>query len=246
MANTQPRQAFVTSADGTKISVTVTGQGRPLVISPGALNTAQDWQLLADALAPHLTVHAVNRRGHGDSDDHEDHNLAREQDDIAAVLDLAGPDAILLGHSYGGIVSLGLALERPPAAFILYEPPVPVAGPVAGGALAPFERAVGDDDLDLALTLGLRHFVKIPDEVIEMLRSTPLWAPRAALTPGWVRELRAIDAFGADLDRFAALTMPTLLITGELSPPWLIDASLDLHRAIPGAEHVVIPGQAHD
>jgi pimeloyl-ACP methyl ester carboxylesterase len=117
---------------------------------------------------------------------------------------------------------------------------------VAGEALAPFERAVHDGDLDLALTLGLRHFVRLSDPMIEMVRSTPLWSPRAALTPSWCRELRAIDGFGADLDRFAALTIPTLLITGEHTPPWLIDTSHELQRAIPDSELVVIADQAHD
>lgn len=246
LTDTASRQHHVTSADGTTIAVTVTGHGPPLVVSPGSLSTARDWQFLAAALDPHVTTYAVDRRGHGASGDNPDFHIDREREDVAAVLELAGPDAILLGHSYGGIVALGLALTRPPAAFILYEPPVPVGGPVAGEALAPFERAVHDDDLDLALTLGLRYFIKVPDDVIEMIRSTPLWAPRAALTPTWGRELRAIDAFGADLNRFAALTMPTLLITGELSPPWLIDTSLQLQQAIPGSRHVVIPGQAHD
>ncbi|WP_256916635.1 hypothetical protein [Streptomyces hilarionis] len=34
------RHAHVTSTDGTEIAVTITGQGRPLVVSPGALNAA--------------------------------------------------------------------------------------------------------------------------------------------------------------------------------------------------------------
>jgi pimeloyl-ACP methyl ester carboxylesterase len=246
VTDTTSRQQHVTSADGTTIAVTVTGHGRPLVVSPGSLSTASDWQPLADALAPHVTTYAVDRRGHGASGDHPEFSIEREQQDIAAVLELAGPDAVLLAHSYGGIVALGLALDHPPAALIVYEPPLPVAGAVAGEALAPFERAVHDGDLDRALTLGLRHFVKMPEPVIEMIRSTPLWAPRAALTPTWGRELRAIDAFGADLDRFAALTMPTLLITGEVSPPWLIDTSRQLQQAMPDSRSAVIPGQAHD
>ncbi|WP_255640281.1 hypothetical protein [Glycomyces sp. TRM65418] len=42
MTSESVRQVYATSADGTKIAATVTGQGRPLVISPGALNPAQD------------------------------------------------------------------------------------------------------------------------------------------------------------------------------------------------------------
>ncbi|WP_157531711.1 alpha/beta fold hydrolase [Kitasatospora sp. Root187] len=59
----------MTSTDGTEIAVTLTGQGRPLAISPGALNASQDWQLLADLLAPHFTTYAIDRRGRGDARD---------------------------------------------------------------------------------------------------------------------------------------------------------------------------------
>ncbi|MCW8382621.1 alpha/beta fold hydrolase [Streptomyces justiciae] len=91
-------------------------------MSPGALNAAQDWQVLADLLAPPFTTYAIDRRGRGASGDHGEHIIQREADDIAAVLGLAGPDAILLGHSYGGLVTLAHALRKPPTAFILYEP----------------------------------------------------------------------------------------------------------------------------
>lgn len=243
---TQPRQAFTTSKDGTRIAVTVTGRGRALVISPGALNAAPDWQILADLLAPHLTTYAVDRRGHGASGDGPDHSLEREQQDIAAVLDLAGPDAILLGHSYGGIVALGLALERPPAAFILYEPPVPLYGPIGGEHIASFEDAVAQGDLEHALALGTRNFLGMPDAVIDEFRASPVWSRRASMTPNWAREVRAIDAFGDDLDRFAALTAPTLLVTGELSPPALTAISRRLNQTLPDSRLVEIPGHAHE
>jgi pimeloyl-ACP methyl ester carboxylesterase len=246
VSDKKSRQQHVCSADGTSIAVTVTGRGRPLVVAPGSLSTAQDWQPVADALAPHFTTYAVDRRGHGASGDNPDFSIEREQQDIAAVLELAGHDAILLAHSYGAVVALGLALNEAPAAVIVYEPPVPIGGPVAGEALAPFERAVDDGDLDGALTLGLRHLIKMDEPVIEMIRNTPLWAPRAALTPTWGRELRAIDAFGPNLTRFGTLTMPTLLIIGELSPPWLVDTSRQLQQAIPDSRLAVIGGQAHD
>lgn len=246
MTTPQPLQTHVTSADGTKISVTVTGQGRPLVISPGALNTAQDWQPLADALAPRMTTYAVDRRGHGASGDNPQHSIEREQEDIAAVLDLAGPDAVLLGHSYGGLVTLGLAMRQPPAAFILYEPPVPLYGPVGGDAIAPFEQAVAEGDLERALAFGTRNFLRMPENAVEDFRSSPVWAVRASMTPTWAREVRAIDAFGADLDRFARLATPTLLVTGELSPPVLLDTSQRLHQVLPDSHLVQIPGHAHE
>jgi pimeloyl-ACP methyl ester carboxylesterase len=239
------RHLHVTSADGTDISVTVTGQGRPLVVSHGSLESAQFWQVLADALAPTLTTYAVDRRGHGASGDNPAFSIEREQEDISAVLELAGPDAMLLGHSYGGLVTLGVALNQPPAALILYEPPLPLDGPVGGTAIQLYEKALQQHDLDLALTVGLQHFVKMPDAVIDAMRQEPVWPALASMTPTWTREVRAIDDFGADLDRFAALDIPTLLIVGGFSPPWLTENSRRLQRVIPNADLVEIPGHAH-
>ncbi|WP_376776147.1 alpha/beta fold hydrolase [Nonomuraea jabiensis] len=122
-------QSHMTSTDGTEIAVTVTGQGRPLVVSAGALNAAQDWQILADLLAPHFTTYAIDRRGRGASGDNSEHTIQREADDIAAVLELAGPDAILLGHSYGGLVTLAHALHQPPGGAHPLRAPDPAGRP---------------------------------------------------------------------------------------------------------------------
>jgi pimeloyl-ACP methyl ester carboxylesterase len=245
MTDSTSHQVHVASADGTAIAVTVTGRGRPLVVSHGSLESAPFWQVLAEILAPQVTTYAVDRRGHGASGDNRAYAIEREQEDIAAVLDIAGPDAILLGHSYGGVIALGVALSRPPAALILYEPPLPLDGPVGGLAIETFEKALRDGDLDLALTVGLREFVKMPDAAIEGMRQEPVWPALASMTPTWTREVRAIDLFGGDLKRFADLDIPTLLIVGELSPLWLTTNSRRLQQAIPNADLVKIPGHAH-
>jgi pimeloyl-ACP methyl ester carboxylesterase len=107
---------------------------------PGSLHVAQDWQLLADLLAPQVITYAVDRRGHGASGDNPAFSIEREQQDIAAVLRLAGPEAVLLGHSYGGLVTLGVALRQPPAGFILYEPRCRCTGPSVATPSPPSNR----------------------------------------------------------------------------------------------------------
>src|ERR1700761_9690844 len=97
MTRPSVRRQHVTSADGTQIAVTITGDGPPLVVCPGSLATARDWQLVARALAPRMTTYAVDRRGHGNSGDDPAYSLDREQDDLAAVIELAGPGVTLLG-----------------------------------------------------------------------------------------------------------------------------------------------------
>lgn len=246
MSAPECEQQRVTSADGTSIAVTITGRGRPLVVCHGSLSTRDQWQPFANALSPHMSTYVLDRRGRGDSGDGPEFSIEREQEDLAAVLDLAGPDAILLGHSYGGVVALSLALERPPAALVLYEAPLAVHGSVAGDALGPYEQAVSERDLDRALELGLRGFVGMPAEQVAALRGSPAWAARAALTPTWPREIRAIDAYGADLGRLAGLRSPTLFVTGELSTTWLLDISRRIHESTPDSRAVSLPGQAHD
>ena len=67
----------------------------------------------ADLLARGFTTYVIDRRGRGASGDSEQHTLRQEADDIAAVLELVGPDSILLGHSCGGLVALAHALRQP-------------------------------------------------------------------------------------------------------------------------------------
>jgi pimeloyl-ACP methyl ester carboxylesterase len=96
------------------------------------------------------------------------------------------------------------------------------------------------------LTLGLRTFLKLPPEAVETLRQAPGWPALASMTPTGAREVHAMDHFGDDLDRFAAVTTATLLVVGELSPPWLTDTSRRLQHALPNSRLVELPGQAHD
>jgi pimeloyl-ACP methyl ester carboxylesterase len=255
MTRTPIRRQHVTSADGTKIAVTITGDGPPLVVCPGSLATARDWQMVARALAPRMTTYALDRRGHGDSGDSPAYRLDLEQEDLAAVAELAGPGVTLLGHSYGAVIALGLAerLARASgtsAQLVLYEPPLRLDGPVGGAVVEEYARAVGDDDLDGALALGLRQFVGMPDEAIALMRGQPIWARLSGMTPSWTREIRALDEFlaglGRDLGRYGAVSVPVLLLMGELSPPWLTTASRHLARSLPDVTVAGLPGQAHD
>ena len=241
-----PRKVHVHSADGTQISVTITGSGRPVVVVPGSLSTAGDWQPVADLLAPIATTYAIDRQGRGDSGSRSHHCLDREQEDLAAVLDLAGDQAVVIAHSYGGLIALNTLLDHPAAGLVLYEPPVPLTGPIGGEALTGFEDAVEAGDLDGAFEHGLRNFLGLPDHAIDAFRRSPLWAPRAALTPTWGREVRAIDTFDPDLTRLSALQMPALLLVGQHSPEPLVATSHHLASALHDARVSELTGQAHD
>jgi pimeloyl-ACP methyl ester carboxylesterase len=92
------------------------------------------------------------------------HAIAREVEDIEAVLATLGEPALLVGHSSGGVVALETALRRPPnlAALSLYEPPVAVDRPLGGAALARARAAVDRGRLGKAMAIHLVDVVEMP------------------------------------------------------------------------------------
>jgi pimeloyl-ACP methyl ester carboxylesterase len=244
------RRERVVSADGTEIAVTVTGDGPPLVVCHGSMATARDWHLVARRLASEMTVYGPDRRGHDRSGDRPAYSLAREQEDLATVADLAGGEVTLLGHSYGALIALSLARYEPPVRLVLYEPPLAMNNLVGGAAVDEYERAAQAGDADRALALGLREFVGMPAAAVDLMRGQPIWTRLTSMVPSWPREIRALDDYltnlGGDLGQFSTLDVPVLLLTGELSPPWLIEATHRLAAVLPDATVTTLPGQAHD
>ena len=208
----------VRSSDGTKISFVRLGHGKPLVLVHGSLASGEAWMPVATILANRFTCLVMDRRGHGRSGDSPSYAIEREYDDIEAVLATAGSQASLLGHSYGAVCALGAAMRTQVSHLVLYEPPLPVNGSVAGGALLDYASAIQSGNLDGALAIGLSKFAGVTSEQIQALRRSPLWRKMVALAPTWTREVAAIDALGPSLARYRALLTPTLLLSGTLSP----------------------------
>jgi pimeloyl-ACP methyl ester carboxylesterase len=235
-----------TSSDGTTIGWHRLGTGPAVVVVHGALATGEQFLPVAHALADEYTLFLVDRRGRPLSGDAEEHDLATEIADVQAVLAVAGPGATLFGHSYGGIVSAATAAAGADiSALVLYEPPLPVGGPLPESALAAIAAAVGIGDNDRALTIFLSGILHASDATVADLRQTPTWAEWAALAPVWLRELRVITALVGDLDRFTAIRNRTLLLLGADSPQHQIDATGFLAEHVPGATLVEFPGQEH-
>ncbi|WP_300681922.1 alpha/beta hydrolase [Nocardioides sp.] len=236
----------VNPIDGTSIAATRIGEGRPVVIVHGSIADGSQWDLVAQELAADAESWLVDRRGRGLSGDATEHSLALEAADVAAMLAEAGPDAVLVAHSYGAIVALeALRSGATAAAAVIYEPPLPVVGPVAGAALEPFAALVAEGNLDDALALALTEVVHVPAEVVAGMRQSPAWAPMAALAPTWVRELRAIDALEPSAQAYATITTPLHFLLGEVTAPHHVAATDALRELLPTSTLTVLPGQEH-
>lgn len=109
----------VTSKDGTKIAFDKIGSGPALILVNGAMSyRAFDPTLgqLAEELSKNFTVYNYDRRGRGESTDAGDvssFKKEREIEDIQALVEDAGGQAMIFGVSSGGALALEAAAATP-------------------------------------------------------------------------------------------------------------------------------------
>ncbi len=244
-------EGSVRSADGTRIEFRRLGTGPGLVMVHGSIATHTAWRRVARLLSPHYTCFAMDRRGRSHSGaGTSPYSLEREYEDVCAVLDAAGPGAMLAGHSFGAVCALGAAMlkvsSHPVPKLVIYEPPFPVGGFIAGEHRMAYARAIAEGDPDKALEIGLSEFSRLSPSAIAAMRAAKSWPRLRTLAASWVRELEAMDSLPASLDRYRVLACPTLMLWGSLSPEHpLNDASRELVKILPNVRVETLMGQGH-
>jgi len=101
----------VRSKDGTLIAYERSGKGPALVLVHGTTADHTRWAPVLPMLEQKFTVYAIDRRGRGQSGDSVVYSLEREYEDIATVVASIREPVNLLGHSYGALVCLEVALR---------------------------------------------------------------------------------------------------------------------------------------
>jgi pimeloyl-ACP methyl ester carboxylesterase len=235
----------VTAPDGVRIACQVEGAGTPLVMVHGAGSGRWSFDLVRPHLQDRFEVWTLDRRGRGDSDDGDSYAPEREFDDIATVVREAGAGALLVGHSYGGLVAAGAATRLDGLSRLaLYEAPM-------GGVLADedwiarFEARLEAGERDAAVREFMSDVGGYSDEEIEAMQGTPAWEARLAAAPTVPRELRAERSLAIDSLDLNALTAPTLLLVGSKSPDWAQRSTQAFAGAIPNARVVTLEGHGH-
>lgn len=244
----------VSSADGARISVRSVGSGPGLVLIPGAGRAAHHYSRLASCLAPHSTVHAIDRRGRGESAPQgPEYCIEREVADVSAVLEATGSRCVF-GHSYGGLIALEAARVLPIERLAVWEPAISLHGSFPAEAVPPFAEAVAHGRKALAEAMVIqavigRPYDRLPFPVIHALVAVYMLGPRGRklgpLGATMARELAEIVRLDGDASRFAAITAETLLLAGARSRPFLTTPLAELVGAIPRAEARIVPGVAH-
>lgn len=248
--------------DGTKIHYVERGAGRPVILIHGLSSNVMEWDTgLLDALAKEYRVIAFDRPGLGYSDRIEDVTLKGQAALLAkATKTLGADDPIVVGHSFGGAVSLAWAVYQP------------------------------DDISGLLVLSGASHpFEDLPQGVIGLLGSAPLgrwiaamqlaWANTQSLTSAeaevfapqtmpagfisdagaWlkmrpetaVENMRQLAALNADLAEqvplYPNINIPVSIVHGTSDGivPYEANAA-SLAKAVPHAKLVTLDGLGHE
>jgi pimeloyl-ACP methyl ester carboxylesterase len=234
----------VTSADGTAIAFTRAGTGPALLLIDGAMcyRGMGPMAALAQRLTDHFTVYTFDRRGRGESGDTAPFAVAREIEDLGALIAHAG------GSAYGYAISSGAALAIHAAAagvpwrrLALYEPPF--TGPKQDYSRELSELLAAGrrgDAVERFMTL-----VGVPAEAVAGMRGAPVWPLFEAIAPTLAYDDAALGD-GSVPDEAAMVKVPTILIDGTASPSALRDATSAAAEAIPQAQRRTLAEQTHD
>jgi pimeloyl-ACP methyl ester carboxylesterase len=116
--------------NGTRLSVTVGGDGPPLVLLHGWPQTSRIWRHVMPVLAERFTVVAPDLRGVGASDLTEDgYRKVDQVEDLRGLLTALGTTgpAVVAGHDIGAMVAFAWAVARPEdlSAVVLLDPLLP-------------------------------------------------------------------------------------------------------------------------
>ena len=238
---------FVTSADGSRIAVDRSGQGRQLVIIHGSGSDRNSVTQLASFLAGDFEVLAYDRRGRGDSGDGSVYAMAREVEDLLAVAGLCRSPPSAFGISYGGLVLLdALASGIHLKGAAMFEPPLQVEPD-------PEKAALTSELVDLSVNGNWEKAVErqltalhgLGAGAIEEMKSEAGWRIRVSNAVVSMREMHMVHAeYSLDLDRMQEPPCPVHLLEGSETMPFIKQSCAAIAR-LPFVRHHLLPGLDH-
>ena len=243
----------VTSKDGTTIAYDRVGDGPALVLVSGASVDRGGDAGFVPPFAENFTVYNYDRRGRGDSGDIRPYAVAREVEDLEAVIDAAGGRACVYGISSGAVLAVDAARRLPDkiTKLAIYEPPCVVddsRAPWRPDYLDQVTRLVASGRRGAAVKLWMRQAAALPAPLIALTRVLPAWARLCAAAETIVQDGQVMAGTGAGCplpgERFR-VEVPTLVIDGAKSPHWLHQSADAFGALLPNARRQTLAGQTH-
>lgn len=261
-AATEPKhQLKKVEVNGVELHYVEKGAGVPVVFVHGGLDDYRMWEAQLEPFSQSYRVIAYSRRYNFPNNNphmRPDHSAIVEADDLAALIKKLKLGRVhLVGHSYGALTALFLAVKHPQLVrtLVLAEPPVlrwaqekPAGRALFDEIMRNLWKPVGDafrrGEKEQALRLSLNYFVGEGafDQVPEAQRN--YW--RSNLRE-WHSLTTSSDAF-PPLDREAVrrIRVHTLMISGRQTLNVLKFIDDELQSLLWNVERLLVPNATHD
>jgi pimeloyl-ACP methyl ester carboxylesterase len=228
-----------------------------MVLVHGSWGNHADWERVVPTLAEAFRVLTYDRRGHSQSEPATgEGTLHQDVADLGALirhLDFA--PALIVGNSFGAIVTLhlatqqldlfrGLSVHEPPLLGLLagdptYEPMLdevnrriePVLDLIRRG-----DAAGAAEQFVETVAVGPGGWEHLPPSLRETFVENASTFIDESRDPGWLT---------LDLEALSRFTQPVLLTRGDQSPPFFPAIISKIKAAVPQADVYTFPGASH-
>lgn len=221
--------------------VRVWGQGTSILLIHGSnIENPENLWLRQRELASRYQLIIPDRRGYGQSPHRQNYN--GYEDTIRDIAALLGDGAHLVGHSYGGLLTMVVATRYPQLvkSLTVIEPPafsLSIDQPEVAQVVASLKAIYRTATTPEAFLTGFMR--TMGNDIAEPLLLSPQHC-KAVMTT--MEETEPWD-ITLDPDTLAMYPFPKLVVSGNWHPALIITADI-LERRL-GAEHLVIPNIGH-
>ncbi len=241
--------------NGEKLYYEIGGEGETLVLCHAGFVDSGMWDNQWSVLTQQYRVIRFDARGYGKSAKATG-PVCRRDDAYQLLKQLGVERAILIGCSMGGEMVIDMTLEHPELVSALLAISATPSGFQMQGEPPPYMMemvdAVQKGDLQRASELQIRIWVdgpfREPDQVNPLVRQRAAAMNRIMLKNETfaIADLQPLNPLNPPaVGRLGEITVPTLIIAGELDAPEIVRAADVLQAGIPGAKKVILSNAAH-
>jgi pimeloyl-ACP methyl ester carboxylesterase len=232
-----------------------TGAGPTLVLMPGSCSTGAAWRPVVSQWNGNFRCVTTSLLGYGGTAERrtsDDVDISHEAEIIEAVVRHAGGPVHLVGHSFGGLTALAVALRKkvPLLSLTIAEAPAPEILRHTGE----HEHYRSFRDMSeayfAAFHAGEEAAIERMIDFFGGAGTFASWPPRVRAyavetTPVNILDWASAYGFALTPALLRSVEIPALILYGETSHPAVRRANELLGLCIPNALTLAIPGAAH-
>ena len=238
-----------------RIDYDETGSGPTLVLVPGSCSTGAAWRPIAATWNGKFRCVTTSLLGYGGTAERrtaQDPSIDHEAKIVEAVIANAGAGVHLVGHSFGGLISLAVAVGNRvslKSLVIIEAPAVEILR--ERGELAHYRGFQQMTDAYFAaFKAGQADAIGMMIDFYGGPRTFASWPPKLRAYAIETTAVNLIDwasayGFAPSAAALSAINIPVLVITGSASNPVAQRANALLAESIKGAQFVTIEAAAH-